>query len=156
MYLIDWMMNLNRPWAMALYIYRVWRSRPSRKSFQKPNLSELLDIIRTWGHRSDRSNRRAELPRRHISLILKSKSGILYMNVDLLDESYPMVKSKMHFMEFSHSGLTGRTHRSNRSGQTCQFWVRTCCIRLVGILSKPITHVAGINLQAWIKTSGNG
>jgi hypothetical protein len=29
------------------------------------------------------------------------------MNLDLLDESYPMVKSKLPFEEFGHGGLTG-------------------------------------------------
>jgi hypothetical protein len=47
------------------------------------------------------------------------------MNLDLLDETYPMVKSNLHFMVFDHTGLTGGTHRSDRSDKMCQFWVRT-------------------------------
>jgi hypothetical protein len=47
------------------------------------------------------------------------------MNLDLLDQTYPMVKSKLYFMVFDHTGLTGGTHRSDLSDKTCQFWVRT-------------------------------
>jgi hypothetical protein len=32
---------------------------------------------------------------------------VLYMNLDLLDESYPMVKSKLPFEEFDQGGQTG-------------------------------------------------
>jgi hypothetical protein len=28
-------------------------------------------------------------------------------------------------VDFNHTGLTGGTHRSDRSDDTCQFWVRT-------------------------------
>jgi hypothetical protein len=48
-----------------------------------------------------------------------------HMNLDLLDETYPMVKSKLYFMVFDHTGLIGGTHRSDRSDKACQFWVRT-------------------------------
>jgi hypothetical protein len=37
------------------------------------------------------------------------------MNLDLLDETYPMVKSKVYFLVFDHISLTGGTHRSDRS-----------------------------------------
>jgi hypothetical protein len=47
------------------------------------------------------------------------------MNLDLLDETYPMVKSKLDFVDFDHTGLTGGTHRFDRSYQTCQFWMQT-------------------------------
>jgi hypothetical protein len=47
------------------------------------------------------------------------------MNIDLLDETYSMVKFKLYFVDIDHTGLTGGTHRSDRSNQTCQFWVRT-------------------------------
>jgi hypothetical protein len=47
------------------------------------------------------------------------------MNLDLLDESYPMVKSKLPFEDFVHGGLTAPTRRSNHVAQTCQFWVST-------------------------------
>jgi hypothetical protein len=45
------------------------------------------------------------------------------MNLDLLDENYPMVKPKLHLADFDHSSLTGGTHMSDRSPQTCQFLV---------------------------------
>jgi hypothetical protein len=35
--------------VVALYIYRVGRSCPARKSFYKPNLSGLLNLARNWG-----------------------------------------------------------------------------------------------------------
>jgi hypothetical protein len=35
------------------------------------------------------------------------------MNLDLLDETYPMVKSNLHFMVFDHTGLTGQARRVN-------------------------------------------
>jgi hypothetical protein len=54
-----------------------------------------------------------------------SDLDVSHMNLDLLDDTYPMVKSKLHFMVFDHTGLTGGTHRSVRSDKTCQFWVRT-------------------------------
>jgi hypothetical protein len=47
------------------------------------------------------------------------------MKLDLLDETYLMVKSTMYFVDIDHTGLTGGTHRSDRSNQTCQFWMRT-------------------------------
>jgi hypothetical protein len=47
------------------------------------------------------------------------------MNLDLLDETYLMVKSKLYFVDIDHTSLTGGTHRYDWSTQTCQFWVRT-------------------------------
>ena len=38
---------------------------------------------------------------------------VLYMNLDLLDESYPMVKSILHFEQVDQTGLTGSTGRAN-------------------------------------------
>jgi hypothetical protein len=54
-----------------------------------------------------------------------SNLDVPHMNLDLLDETYPMMKSKLYFVVFNHTGLTGGTHRSDRSDKTCQFWVRT-------------------------------
>jgi hypothetical protein len=54
-----------------------------------------------------------------------SDLDVPHMNLDLLDETYSMVKSKLYFVDIDHTGLTGGTHRSDRSNQTCQFWVRT-------------------------------
>jgi hypothetical protein len=36
-----------------------------------------------------------------------SDLDVLYMNLDLLDESYPMVKSKLTFEDFDQDGLIG-------------------------------------------------
>jgi hypothetical protein len=36
-----------------------------------------------------------------------SDLDVLYMNLDLLDESYPMVKSKLPFDDLDQGGLTG-------------------------------------------------
>jgi hypothetical protein len=47
------------------------------------------------------------------------------MNLDLLDDIYPMMKSKLCFMVFENTGLISGTHRSDRSDKTCQFCVRT-------------------------------
>jgi hypothetical protein len=46
------------------------------------------------------------------------------MNLDLLDENYPMVVSKLPFEQLSQAGLTRLSYRSNRS-QTCQIRVST-------------------------------
>jgi hypothetical protein len=54
-----------------------------------------------------------------------SDLDVPHMNLNLLDETYPMVKSKLYFRVFDHTGLTGGTHRSDRPNKTCQFWVRT-------------------------------
>jgi hypothetical protein len=54
-----------------------------------------------------------------------SNLNVPHMNLDLLDETYSMVKSKLYFVDIDHTGLTGGTHRSDQSNQTCQFWVRT-------------------------------
>jgi hypothetical protein len=61
-----------------------------------------------------------------------SDLDVPHMNLDLLDETYPMVKSKLYFVDIDRNGLTGGTHKSDQSDQTCQFWVRTlsftmCC-----------------------------
>jgi hypothetical protein len=59
------------------------------------------------------------------------------MNLDLLDETYSMVKSKLYFVDTNHTGLTDGTHRSDRSNQTCQFWVRTHIFsNLVGMFAR--------------------
>jgi hypothetical protein len=36
---------------------------------------------------------------------------VLYMDLDVLDEIYPMVKSKFPFQDFDQGGLTGWAHR---------------------------------------------
>jgi hypothetical protein len=36
-----------------------------------------------------------------------SDLDVPHMNLNLLDETYPMVKSKLYFMVFDHTSLTG-------------------------------------------------
>jgi hypothetical protein len=74
------------------------------------------------------------------------------MNLDLLDETYPMVKFKLYFMVFDHTGLTGGTHRSDRSDKTCQFWVRT----YAPLFSGKVCVSENIHKdQNWLKTMIN-
>jgi hypothetical protein len=88
--------------AVALYIYRVGRSCPIRKYFYEPNLSGLLNLARNQGdsgltgkgHRSDRCARRVDFGGEVISRSSGLRFGRYYMDFDLLDETYPMVKSK--------------------------------------------------------------
>jgi hypothetical protein len=40
---------------------------------------------------------------------------IPHMNLDLLNETYSMVNSKLYFVDIDRTGLTGGTHRSDRS-----------------------------------------
>jgi hypothetical protein len=35
------------------------------------------------------------------------------MNLDLLDETYPIVKSKLYIVVFEHTGLTDQTRHAN-------------------------------------------
>jgi hypothetical protein len=122
--------------VVALYIYRVGRSCPARKSFYKANLSGLLRLgIGGTGqtgneHRSDRCTRCADLAE-GVSPHPDSDLDVPHMNLDLLDETYSMVKSKLYFVYIDHTGLTGGTHRSDRSNQTCQFWVRTDSMKIL-------------------------
>jgi hypothetical protein len=54
-----------------------------------------------------------------------SELDVLYMDLDVLDETYPMVESKLHFEDFSHGGLTWWDPRLDRPTYTCQFWLST-------------------------------
>jgi hypothetical protein len=103
---------------VALYIYRVGRSCPIRKSFYKPK------SIRTpfFGIRTPflvRTGGTGQTGALDVQILYKSyfphpdsDLDVSHMNLDLLDDTYPMVKSKLHFMVFDHTGLTGGTHRS--------------------------------------------
>jgi hypothetical protein len=51
---------------------------------------------------------------RAISPYPDSDSDVLYMNLDVLDETFPMVKSKLPFEYFDRGGLTGWAHRLDR------------------------------------------
>jgi hypothetical protein len=39
---------------------------------------------------------------------------VLFIDLDVLDETYPMVKSTFPFEDFDQSGLTGWAHRLDR------------------------------------------
>jgi hypothetical protein len=117
---------------VALYIYRVGRSCPTRKSVYKPK------SIRTPFFSSDRGapvrlvRSTGQTGALDVQILYKSYPphpdsdlDVPHMNLDLLDETYPMVKSKLYFVVIDHISLTGGTHRSDRSDKTCQFWVRT-------------------------------
>jgi hypothetical protein len=47
------------------------------------------------------------------------------MDLDLLDETYPKVKSKLPFKDFVPVGLTGVQGGLTGLAQTCHFWVST-------------------------------
>jgi hypothetical protein len=74
------------------------------------------------------------------------------MNLDLLDETYLMVKSKLYFVVSDLTGLTDGTHRSDRSDKTCQFWVRTYAPLFSGKACVPENIHKG---QNWLKTMIN-
>jgi hypothetical protein len=47
------------------------------------------------------------------------------MDLDLLNETYPMEKSKLPFKDFVQGGLTGVEGGLTRLAQTCHFLVST-------------------------------
>jgi hypothetical protein len=81
-----------------------------------------------------------------------SDLDVPHMNLDLLDETYSMVKSKLYFVDIDHTGLTGGTHRSDRSDQTRQFWVRTYAPLFSGKACVPENIHKD---QNWLKTMIN-
>jgi hypothetical protein len=98
----------------------VERFCPAKKSFYKPK------SIRTPFFGSDRggtgqAGEGGQTGALDVQILYKSylphldsDLDVPHMNLDLLDEIYPMVKSKLYFMVFDHTGLTGGTHRSDR------------------------------------------
>jgi hypothetical protein len=117
---------------VALYIYRVERPFSARKSFYKPNLSGLLNLAWNQGARVRPVMGTGQTGALGVQILQKSylphldsDLDIPHMKLDLLDETYSMVMPKLYFVDIDHTGLTGGTHRSDRSNQTCQFWVRT-------------------------------
>jgi hypothetical protein len=117
---------------VALYIYRLGRSCPAKKSIFKPNLSGLLNLAQNQGAPVRPVVGTGQTGAPGVQILQKpyiplpdSDLDVLHMNLDLLDETYAMVKSKLYFVDIDHTDLTGGSHRSARSNQTCQFWVRT-------------------------------
>jgi hypothetical protein len=54
-----------------------------------------------------------------------SELDVLYIDLDLLDETYPMGKSKLPFKDFGQGGLTRVQGGLTGLAQTCQIWVST-------------------------------
>jgi hypothetical protein len=54
-----------------------------------------------------------------------SELDVLYMDLDLFDETYPMGKSNLPFKDFGQGGLTGVEGGLTWLAQTCHFWVST-------------------------------
>jgi hypothetical protein len=59
---------------------------------------------------------------------LDSDLDVLYMNLDLLDESYPMVKSKLSFEGFYQGGLTGYVIPVRPAYGDMPIWVSTTTV----------------------------
>jgi hypothetical protein len=146
--LIDWLPQS----AVALYIYRVGRSCPARKSFYKSQ------SIRTSLFGSDTGapvrpvRSTCHTCALDVQILYKSylphpdsNLDVPHMNLDLLDETYPMVKSKLYFVVFDHTGLT-------ESDKTCQFWVRTYAPLFSGKTCVPENIHKD---QNWLKTMIN-
>jgi hypothetical protein len=107
--------------AEALYIYRVGRYCPASKSFYKPNLSGLLNLARNWEApvRPVTGTSQTDAPDVLVfqnSYLPRPDSyfNVPHINLDLLDETY-LVKSRLYFVDFDHTGLTSGTDRSDRS-----------------------------------------
>ena len=76
------------------------------------------------------------------------------MNFDLLDESYPMVKSILHFEQVDQTGLTGLEKWSDRFHQSCQFGSPTYTLLFFGKACVPKSTLLNQNcLRAMINTS---
>ena len=121
---------------MALYIYRVERSCPTRKYFYKSKSIRTPCFISDWEVpvRPVRHTGQTGLP--EVQNLQKpylshtdSELDVPHIYLDLLDEIYLMVKSKLSFEHLDHTGLTGWGYRSDRSAQTCQIRVRTASIQ---------------------------
>jgi hypothetical protein len=114
MYLIDWMM-LNR--SCPFIFIGMGGLAP---------LEVEIQLLTGFG-RTGRSNRLCDVQIFQKSYILHpdSELDVLYMDLDLLDETYPTVKSKLPFEDFDQGGLTRWYHRLDRPTYSCQFWVST-------------------------------
>jgi hypothetical protein len=87
---------------VALYIYRVGRSCPARKSFYKTKSirTPFFGLDRGASVRPVRST--GQTGALDVQILYKSylphldsDLDVPYMNLDLLDETYPMVKTKL-------------------------------------------------------------
>jgi hypothetical protein len=131
------------------------------KSFYKPNLLELLNLARNQGASVRPVMGSGQTGASGVQILQKSylphpdsDLDVPHMNLDLLDETYSMVKSKLYFVDIDHTGLTGGTHRSDRANQTCQFWMPTPSNRSLGLIVRTYRHLLERTLV--LKTSFRG
>jgi hypothetical protein len=100
--------------ATTLYIYRVgrsclccsWKPNKSRAKIQLQLGLQSLDPVKPPGPRSNRPGD-VEIFRKPYLSHPDSELDILYMDLDLLNQTYPMSKSKLPFKDFGQGGLTG-------------------------------------------------
>jgi hypothetical protein len=106
---------------VALYIYREGRSNPIRswnpyKYVKIQLLTRILDGRGGLIANGMRSKwlRDVQIFQKSYLLRLDSELDVLYMDLDLLDENYPMMKYKLLFEDFWQGGLTAWDHRLDR------------------------------------------
>jgi hypothetical protein len=82
-----------------------------------------------------------------------SELDVLYMDLDLLDEAYPMGKSNLPFKDFGQGGLTGVEGGLTGLAQTCHFLVSTgsignsiCKAYCIGGIVTPQLHLCPVML----------
>jgi hypothetical protein len=128
--MFDWVIAPQS--ATTLYIYR-WGGLAPAGVEGLTNLvlkynSNSVYKSQTRSNRLDpRSNRPGdvEIFRKPYLSHPDSKLDVRYMNLDLLDETYPIGKSKLPFKDFVQGGLTGVEGGLTGLAQTCYFWVST-------------------------------
>jgi hypothetical protein len=69
------------------------------------------------------------------------------MDLDILDENYPMGKSNLPFKDFGQGGLTGVERGLTWLAQTCHFWVSTQTIQKHHAQSGGLEHATGCCIQ---------
>jgi hypothetical protein len=132
--MFDWVIAPQS--ATTLYVYRVGRSCPcwswkpnkSRAKIQLKFGLQSLDPVKPPGHPGLTARVTWRSFGSHISHP-DYELVVLYMDLDLLDETYPMGKSKLPFKDFVQGGLTGLA-------QTCHFWVSKGTTQNYTVLSK--------------------
>jgi hypothetical protein len=78
---------------------------------------------------------------------LDSELDVLYMGLDLLDETYPVGKSKLPFKDFGQGGLTGVQGGLTGLAQTCHFWVSTQTLPRARNIHYSLWHVVSMECQ---------
>jgi len=127
----DWVVSSQL--IVTLYIYREGRSCPlwsrnPNKSGAKIQLQlRLYSPKPVWPPlwtRLTNLPRVQNFPKQYLSHP-KSKLDVVHINLDQLDENYLMVKSILHSEQVDQTSLTDLWERSDRSSQSCHFWVWT-------------------------------